>query len=100
MNKTTYKHIAHAKDFAQKLLESLKTDTKLNYLIDLAQDAEGDYDDKSENWQDSEKGQEESARIEHLNSIMEDFESLQTTLDSIISSVEEIENDAPEGSFN
>ena len=98
MKKPTYKAI----DAAAKVLRSLKLEEtiKIEELKELAEQARGDYDERSEKWHESEAGEEEIGRIDALDKMVESLERAQDELAEAIVSLEEIETNAPEGAFD
>ena len=82
MKKPTYKAI----DAASKVLRSLNLEEiiKIEELRELSEEARGDYDERSEKWQESEKGydfQEKTDEIENFTVIDTNYGRCKLELD-------------------
>jgi uncharacterized protein Yka (UPF0111/DUF47 family) len=100
MKKSHYKKIAELKKFVEHIRNSIASHKAAENLHELFEEIEGDYDDRSETWQESENGCAERTRVSDVEDIVNDVENLRETLRNIINRIEEIENDAPEGIFD
>ncbi len=97
MKKTTYKDIEKAKAEIERYKKEIE---QLYGLInDHAERERAEWDEKSESWQGSERGEEEDKLINCVNDVSECLSNITDELESAKESIEEIMNDAPEGSF-
>lgn len=97
MTKPTY----HAIDKLKRALIALDLPTTVDLanLHDLADEARQDYDDKSETWQESEKGEEEITRIDQLDGVIAFLDTAAESCKDALDTINDIEADAPEGAF-
>ena len=109
MNKNTYKAIAETAD-ALRLLDltdaptptnatPFKTIVKIQKLIERRDHAQADWDERTERWQESEVGEEERERLNALDTAINSIEMAYDELQNALQVLEEIEQNAPEGSF-
>lgn len=98
MKKPTYKAIDALTTRIKDVLSEIET--AKGKMEDFQSEAEGQFDDRSEKWQDGEAGQVESEQIERLRSLITTLETIEEEMRSFIETSEEIQGDAPEGSFN
>jgi hypothetical protein len=97
MNKETYKCVDGA--FNTVKFINLPNAFKLKEMEEVAENARAAWDEKSDHWQESEKGQEENALIEHLERALEEIKAADKALQQAQEELVAIMNDAPEGSF-
>jgi hypothetical protein len=98
MTKKTYKQIDKA--FIALRALNLAETLQLEALRNAADEAQNDFDDRSEKWQESDLGIEEIERINQLQSVISEIESVVESIQSAVERIEEIQNNAPEGAFN
>ncbi len=98
MKKSAYK----ALDKTGKILRELKLDELfcLEALRKEWETAQEEFDQKSETWQVSEKGEEEFDRLNYLESLINELDYIVDARKQAIEHLTEIEGNAPEGSFS
>ena len=60
---------------------------------DIHSETESDFDSKSEKWQEGEKGEEERTKIDALENLNSSLDDIISTMENAISELEEVSND-------
>lgn len=98
MKKSVYKSL----NLTAKAIRALEIAAQLNLenLREEYTNAQDEFDEKSDAWQTGEKGEEEYERLNNLESFINEIDHMIDNKVAAIEYLEQIENEAPEGSFD